>query len=60
MASTPYIHLIASVDHMAANRLWTNQQLDKFGFYMQRCDTFQPYDNEYTNQGELFSIKNDN
>ena len=33
LASTPFIHLIVSVDNMNSNRLWNGQQLDKFGFY---------------------------
>lgn len=34
LASAPFIHLIVTVDHLAANRLWNNTQMDKFGFYM--------------------------
>ena len=60
LASAPYLHLIVTVDHMCANRMWNNSQLDKFGFYMLQTDTFRAYDKEYANQPEVFAIKNDN
>ena len=60
LASTPFIHLIVSVDNMNSNRLWNGQQLDKLGFYFQRMDTYLPYEKEYANQPELFAVKNDN
>lgn len=60
LASAPYVHLIVTMDHLCANRMWNNSQLDKFGFYMMQTDTFRAYDKEYINQPELFAIKNDN
>ena len=60
LASSPYITVVASVDHILSNRMWSTQQCDKYSFYMMKVDTYRPYINEYMNSSDLFAIKNDN
>jgi len=43
LASTPGIHLIASVDHVHAPLLWDHGQNAKFNFVMRKAHTMEPY-----------------
>lgn len=60
IAELKNVVFIASVDHIKAGMLWSEQMLDRFNFMAMEVNTFADYDCELEYQSPLFSVKNDN
>jgi hypothetical protein len=52
--------LIATVDHIKAGMMWSEQMIDRFNLMALQINTFEDYDFELEYQSPLFSFKNDN
>ena len=57
LASTPRVHLMASIDHVNAPLLWSKREAARFNWVWQESSTFTPYALETANLPQLLASK---
>ena len=53
LAQSPHIHIIASVDHINAPRLWDQKKLSRFNWLWHDTTTYEPYHDETSYENSL-------
>lgn len=57
IASAPYVHIIASIDHVNSSLLWDQITLHNFNWMYYDCTNYLPYTSEIA--ANISSNKND-